>query len=506
MENQNEALDQKPVQSARLLTGVPGLDTLLNGGFIKGGMYLILGPPGSGKTILGNQICFHHVRENGARIVYITLLAESHSRMVESLKNLDFFKDNEVGSSVLYMSGYGILEKEGLPGLLKEIASVVRKHKASILMIDGITTIGDMDQTHLAFRKFTLELNTYIANSNCTAFLLSSMEGSHSSPEHTMVDGIVALHHQKISIRAVRQIEVRKFRGSSHLQGDHLFKITDEGVRVFPRAESLPVKLQQVSIESRRLSFNVPKLDDMLGGGLISNSITTIIGPTGTGKTILGLQFLRAGVEAKEKCLFFGFYETPSDLLEKARKLGFSLDAWVEKGMLTIHRVSALEEELDEIGETLIEIIQRNGAKRVVIDALDGFRNSTSYVSRVNLFLVALVVKLKSLGVTLIIIEETSLYLNHTERKVTELSAMNENLLYLRHVELESKMTRVVSILKIRSAVYDPSVRELKISAKGIDVLGSVQPAEVVTPRKYATTDAIKKSKVKTSSRKGRKK
>jgi circadian clock protein KaiC len=506
MKNKNQKHSQKPVQTGRLLTGVPGLDTLLDGGFIKGGMYLILGPPGSGKTILGNQICFHHAQENEARIVYVTLLAESHSRMVGSLKNLDFFKDDEVGTSIHYMSGYGVLEKSGLKGLLQEIATVVRKHKASLLMIDGITTIGDMDQTPLAFRKFTLELNTYIANSNCTAFLLSSMEGAHSSPEHTMVDGIVALHHQKINIRAIRQIEVRKFRGSSHLQGEHLFKISQHGVRVYPRAESLPVEPHSATEEARRLSFNVPKLDEMLGSGLISNSITTIIGPTGTGKTILGLQFLRAGVEANESCLLFGFYETPADLLDKARKLGFALDEWVKQGLLTLHRVSSLEEELDEIGETLIETIQRTGAKRVVIDALDGFRNSTSYVSRVNLFLVALVVKLKSLGVTLIIIEETSLYLNHTERKVTELSAMNENLLYLRHVELESKMTRVISILKIRSAIYDPSVRELKISAKGIDVLGSVQPAEVVTPRKYAKSESMRSSKARSHSSKSRKK
>jgi circadian clock protein KaiC len=132
--------------------------------------------------------------------------------------------------------------------------------------------------------------------------------------------------------------------------------------------------------------------------------------------------------------------------------------------------IPALEEELDEIGETLIESILKLGAKRVVIDAIDGFRNSTSYHKRVNLFLAALIIKIKSLGVTLVLIEETSLYLNQTERKVTEVSAMNENLLYLRHVEVESRMTRVISILKIRSAIYDPSVRELTISPKGIDV------------------------------------
>jgi circadian clock protein KaiC len=323
---QNQILVSPSKQPTRLTSGVPGLETLLKGGFIQGGTYLLLGPPGSGKTILGNQICFHHAKSGFGNVVYVTLLAESHHRMMGSLRGLDYFREDMVAHSIHYFSGYGVLEKDGLRGLLLEIAGIVRDRKATLLMIDGITTIADMDQTQLAFRKFVHELNSFISASGCTAFLLSSIDGGQSQPEHTMVDGIVVLYHQKVSIRAIRQIEVRKFRGSDHLQGEHLFKITEHGVRIYPRAETLEVLPRPVSNPHQRMPFDVLALDEMLGGGLIANSITTIIGPTGTGKTILGLQFLRAGVEAKEPCLFFGFYETPEDLLDKARQIGFSLD------------------------------------------------------------------------------------------------------------------------------------------------------------------------------------
>ena len=150
--------------------------------------------------------------------------------------------------------------------------------------------------------------------------------------------------------------------------------------------------------------------------------------------------------------------------------MGFGLDRWVEQGLLTLNWVPALEKELDELGEDLVEAIVKSGAKRVVVDGVDGFRHSASYKKRVNRFLIALVKRIKALGVTLVIVEEISLFRSHTQRQVAELSALNENVIYLRHVDTALRLKRMISIVKVRSAVFDSSSRELQIGKNGIVV------------------------------------
>lgn len=463
---------EKPFKLEQITSGVTGLDDLTFGGFIKGGVYLLMGPPGSGKTILGNQICFHHAKDNGS-VVYVTLLAESHSRMIGNLRGIDYFNEDLVARSIHYVSGYNALEKEGLKGLLILIAGMVREKKATMLMIDGITTIGDMDESKLAFRKFTHELNTYIATSGCTAFLLSSLEGHHSNPEHTMVDGILALHHKHLGVRTLRQIEVRKFRGGNHLKGKHYFSINDDGITILPRLESLRIQPTKIrpDLEAKEC-FGIKELDKMLGGGVIPHSITTVIGPAGTGKTILGLHFLNCGAFNKERGLFFGLYESPAEILNKARNLNIPLEMHVKNKDVEIIWFPAIEQEIDELGEALINAVIRTKAKRVVIDGVDAFRYSTNYKKRLSRYMVALIMKLKTLGVTVLLVEETALFQERHERQIAELSALNENLIFLQQSQDGAELARTVSILKIRNAVYDSTVRELVIGKDGISVAG----------------------------------
>ena len=458
---------------ARLSSGVPGLDTLLNGGFIKGGVYLLLGPPGGGKTVLGNQICFHHAHSGRGNVVYVTLLAESHSRMMGNLRSFDYFEDEMVAQSIHYMSGYRSLEKDGLRGLLLQIAGMVRDQKATLLMIDGITTIGDMGQSDIDFRKFAHELNSFISTSGCTAFLLSSMEGHQSNPEHTMVDGILALHYRTQGLRTLRQIEVRKFRGSDQLKGRHLFKITAHGARVYPRTESLAPAQVPISAPKVRLPFGVPGLDAMLDGGVMAHSFTTLIGPCGTGKTSLALKFLEEGIKAGEKAVFFSFYEMPEELINKAKTLGFQLEKAEKDGRLSLLWFPALEQDLDELAHALISQVERTGAKRVVIDGVDGFKLSATFPKRVNRFLVALSLRIRALGATLVLVEETSFFRRPSSRQVAELSALNENVLYLRNMRYEPRLVRAISVIKMRKGAFDHSVKELRISKNGLEVVSA---------------------------------
>lgn len=156
----------------RVPTGIPGLDAILKGGLFGGGIYMILARPGSGKTILGNQICFHHVA-TGGRALVVTLLTESHARMIARLGTLAFFDLSCVGTSMSYVTGYQDLEKGKLKGLLGLLRKTVREHKATLLMIDGLVTAGLMADSELESKKFIHELQVFVELIGCTTLLLT---------------------------------------------------------------------------------------------------------------------------------------------------------------------------------------------------------------------------------------------------------------------------------------------------------------------------------------------
>src|SRR5712691_834313 len=185
----------QPQQIKRLASGIAGLDVILKGGFFEGGIYLIMGQPGTGKTILGNQICFNHVAAGG-RVVYVTLLAETHARMMVHLQSLDFFTTEPIADSLYYVSGYRVLAQSGLDGLLELLRRVVRDHSASLLVIHGLITAQTVAEDDLAFKRLIREMQVYIEVVGCTTFLLTQRDPDNLHPEHTMVDGLIELIDQ----------------------------------------------------------------------------------------------------------------------------------------------------------------------------------------------------------------------------------------------------------------------------------------------------------------------
>jgi len=320
-----QAIEQVP-------SGVPGLDTILRGGFPRGGIHMLQGPPGAGKTILGNQLCYHHAAAGG-RALYVTLLAESHARMLLHLGTLRFFDPSRLPDQVSYLSGLGTLEGEGLPGLVTLLRREIAARKATVLVLDGLTAAEDRAASDTEFKKFIQELQAQAALHGCTAFLLTTGKGRAVAPEHTMVDGVVELADIRYGTRTERGLFVNKLRGSDHLPGRHPFRITEEGLVVHPRVEAaFRESTRPDEARSGRLSTGVVGPDMMLGGaGLPEATVTGVLGPSGIGKTTLGLHFVCAS-GAAEPSLFFGFYETRSRLLQQANRLGLDLEGAVGRG------------------------------------------------------------------------------------------------------------------------------------------------------------------------------
>jgi len=458
----------------RIPSGVLGLDAVLDGGFLQGGTYIIAGMPGTGKTILGNQICFNHVAQGG-RVVYVTLLAETHGRMLAHLRGMAFFSEEPLASALHYVSAYRVLTQEGLKGLLELLRQLIREHRASMLVLDGLVSASASAPNELAFKEFVHELNTLVSVIGCTTFLLTnghSPEDVH--PEHTMVDGLIELTDELIGVRAVRELIVRKFRGSAHLRGRHVFQITHQGITVYPRSEAMLSDPVAVPGEYKsRVPMGVPALDEMLRGGLLRGSATLVMGPSGSGKTLLGLQFLAEGAARGEPCLYFGFYESPPRLVGKGQGIGLDLMGAVKSGQLEMIWQPPVELVLDALAVKILAAIKRRGVHRLLVDGLVGFKESTVHTERINRFFAAFTNELRALEVTAIFTEETRvLFGPEVETPVKGLSALVENHLFLRQLEWKGELRRVLAILKTRESGHDPSLRELVIGDAGIQLGG----------------------------------
>lgn len=463
----------------RVPTGVPGLDTVLEGGLLRAGVYLVQGPPGAGKTILGNQMCFAQAAA-GARAVYMTLLAESHTRMLAHMRRMRFFRSDLIPEQVHYLSAFKVLEGEGLQGLLTVLRKTVTGRAASFLVLDGLVSAEEASPSPKEFKKFVHELQIVCAMTACTALLLSSTERPRPfRPEHTMVDGILELGDEMKALRTVRSLVVRKMRGTAPVLGRHTVEISDDGVRVLPRLETRVSSMaEEPDGAGERLPIGVAELDRMLRGGLPAGSVTMLLGPTGVGKTTLGLQFLGAGAARGEPGVYFGFYEHPPALLRRSRRIQLGFDG-IDGGPVELAWQRPVEGIIDVVGDRLLELVKRRGARRLCIDGMGGFEVSVDEASRVREVFAALADELAREGVTTVYTLETPDLLGpRIEVPVHGVSAITHNIILMRHVELEARLYRLLSILKVRDSDYDAAIREFRITENGIEIADTFDAAE----------------------------
>lgn len=462
--------DAGPAAQARRGTGIPGLDSVLCGGLLEGAAYLVRGRSGAGKTILANQICFHYAAR-GRRCIYLTVLSESHDRLLSHMSQMAFYQPSLVPDSIYYESGFGAIQSDGLKGLLHLITTERRTRDAALVVVDGLFVHEARDFPQQELRMLVNALANLAYLTGATVLLLTNNQRGLSSPEYTIVDGWMELGVDQAQFRTFRYLQVHKYRGSAFLPGRHRLTISRQGISVLPRLEMMPRAGQRrKDAERPRLSVAIPGLDAMLEGGLRRASATLVFGPTGIGKTTVGLSFL-SRCSPEKPGLLFGFYETADDLLAKAQSLGIDLDGPVSSGALEILWHPPTENQLDELGYELIQAIRRQGTRRLFVDGVDALRQSAFYPARLSRFFSSLTNTLRDEGVTTIYtLDIPRLMGGEIDIEFGAISALAENVILLRYLELRGTIQRSVCVVKTRLSGFDPAIREFSISPAGIQV------------------------------------
>jgi circadian clock protein KaiC len=453
------------------------MDAVLGGGLVEGASYIVQGQPGAGKTIFSNQVAFANLLRGG-KVLYVTLLAETHDRLFQALGTLDFFDRAQLGRNISYVSVFQTLREEGLSAVVSLIRQEIARRGASLLVFDGLLNARDRADTNLDVKTFVAEVQSQAAFVGCTVLFLTSTRIAEDSPEHTMVDGVIELHNELVGVRSVRRLQVKKSRGSAALGGYHQFDITSAGLAVYPRMEAMLARSGEQPPPGVPLPSGTAGLDALLGGGLPSNSVSLIFGPSGCGKTALGLNFLSKATE-DEPGLHFGFYETPERLQAKAQALGLDLSTPLASGALEIIWNPMTENLLDKLGHRLLDAVRASRVKRLLIDGLGGFERAAVYQPRLVEFFAALTNELRALGVTTIATWELrDLFGPTVSAPGSEISSLLDNLVMLRHVEISSRYKRTISVLKVRDQAFEPVIHEAEFGQNGIAV---VSPLEAVT-------------------------
>jgi len=455
---------------SRIASGIPGVDLILGGGFMTGSVQLLLGRPGAGKTIFANQFAFH-LASAGHKAAYVTLLAESHARMLSHLAAFSFFDPDLVSRRILYMSGYGVLEQSGLDGLLELLTRTIREQASSLLVIDGLTTAKEFSPTTTAFKRFLLRLSTSASLTSCTTLLISAHANASSAhPENSTVDGIVVLKKRHEGPHVIREFEIEKMRATRYALGRHAFDIDNAGLHVWPRLESLPVGDAPVHHGEKTLGFGISGLDALMGGGVLPGSSTAILGTTGAGKTLLGLSFLAEGVRQNQPGLYLGLREPMSHIMHQAKRIGLDIEPACRSGLLTLMWFPPAERRLDALAWQLVDKVEHGSKQRVFIDGVEWFLPMLVYPERLQRFCSALLAKLTELEATTVLAEIVA---RKQETAELLLKVSPNNILVLREEKRGRQTVKTIVALKVQGSQHDLSPKRIYISNHGLFVEGN---------------------------------
>jgi circadian clock protein KaiC len=453
----------------RISTGNPQADQILGGGFPADSINVIMGQPGTGKTIFAEQLVFHNA-DDGRPIVYLMTLSEPLTKVVRYLQGFDFFDEAKFGAAVVYDDVGAELAEHGPEALVPHLKETIKTLSPKIIVIDSFKALHDLSESASQTRRLIYEISGLLTAYGTTAFLLGEYneDDIQRYPEFATADGIVELSRRRLGTRDERYFRVIKLRGSRYMEGAHAFGITQGGLEIHPRLVS-PLVPEEYEPVVERVSTGVAELDAMTSGGLWRGSATLLAGPSGSGKTTLGLQFALEGVRRGEPSLYVNFQENPAQLARTIESLGVELDDMRERGLDLIY-ASPVELQIDSIVKEMFRRIDEKGVRRLVIDAVGDLAASASDPDRLRDYLYALLQHFGTRGVSTVLTFETlGPPLTGESLHMGPISYMCDNLILL-EMRGRKETQRWIRVLKTRGSVHDPKVREFSIGADGVHI------------------------------------
>lgn len=322
-----------------LSTGVQNLDAMLAGGLIKGSSTAVAGPPGSGKTILAQEIAFRNATPDFP-VLYFSTLSEPGAKTLFYLTQFRYCDRKKIDECIHFVDLGILLRTKGLQQTLALIVERVKKVKPALVVVDSFKVFEDMAASKEELRKFSYEIVIGLIARKCTVLFLGEYAPNEiaGNPLFSIIDGLILMTQRELSGEPQRFIQIVKMRGLAHDRDEHAFDITPDGIQVFtPRLSIKPGEKNGASqAQTLRCKTGIGKLDDLLGNGIPRGSSLLIAGVAGTGKTVLGLEFIYRGALAGEKGIIFSFKETESRLRAEARDFGWGFDALIDTGMIEI--------------------------------------------------------------------------------------------------------------------------------------------------------------------------
>ena len=463
------------VDGAPVPTGVPGLDYVMAGGYARSSLHLVEGTPGAGKTTMSLQFLMDG-RARGERGLYVSL-SETRDELMRNaethgwdLTGIDIFElippeltlDPQQDQTVLYASDLELGETVNM--VMKE----VERLKPHRVVFDSVAEIRLLSQSPLRHRRQVLALKHFLAAQACTALFLDDLaQEAEETSLHSLAHAVVRLQQNPLQFGGDRRrLRVFKMRGRQFRGGYHDFVIDTGGVVVHPRL--IAAEHHRDYSDDEPMGTGIAPLDQLLGGGLHCGTGTLIIGPAGSGKSTLCLQFLRAALDRGDKGLIVSFDESRRVLLKRARGLGVDLTAYEDKGLLALEHVDPAELAPGEF-TGMIRAHVDAGARVVVLDSLTGYQNALPEENFLALQMHELLTYLGQQGVlTLVVLAQHGMV--GPMHSSVDLTYISDNVVMLRFFEAQGQIRRALSVLKKRTGGHETTIREFMIDGDGLRV------------------------------------
>jgi circadian clock protein KaiC len=455
-----------------LSTGSVAFDRILGGGLPERSVNVIAGEPGAGKTIFGLQMLFHQARQ-GKKCLYLTTLSEPSLKLITYMQQFSFFDERLVAEKrVVFVDIGSVVRRKGAGETLTEIAGRVEHEQPAVVVIDSFKALRDLLGDASAMRTFVYDLAVHTSSWGATSLFVGEYTAEEISTlsVFAIADGIIRLSNRRYELRAIREVEVLKLRGANFVTGAHFFEIGGDGLTFFPRVRSPEGPIAEPETPDERAPTGAAGLDEMLGGGLPRASSTVVLGGTGTGKTLLALQFLIEGARNGEPGIHFTLEETANQLRRIAQSFGWDLRPLEERGLLTFSYVSPVELSTDCFLDQARQQVERLGARRAVLDSLTSLALGVPSERRFKELVYAVTKHFHAAGVTFNVNMEIADLLGSAQLSGYGISFAADNVIQLKYVELEGRLERGISILKARGVRHATDVRRLSIGEGRIAV------------------------------------